>query len=430
VAPYPTEKWAGKTVSKSFKNIRRLAVGTGLAAVLVGVTACGSGGSSEAGGSDNSDIHVGFWHVLSGAAASYGQQTLNGVQLAIDEINADGGAGGHKIVLKTADDTGTAQGAIQAVHNLAGSDFLLGGSTSDSCTGVAPVVGQDGTPTIIIGCGTNELDTTLKQPNMIHFPPTNYGYASALGAGVAKAVPGIKTWDIFGPDVLSSHQQSSETLAQYSQSVGSDVATGQTDFFDASATNYQPYIQSFLQKVPSGTNSDRGLYVATYGGGTVTLSEQQAPFNFFKRYGVVANVGDYDNAAWAQKGSAAEFWNSYDYYYASYDNAENKTFVDSYQKKYGDVPSAWAYQGYSVVKIMAAAVEASKSLSHADLISALHSGLSVALPTGTATIDNDLNQVLAPVTVWHSVGDPSAPQGVKLLDTQVVPPDEINYTGE
>jgi branched-chain amino acid transport system substrate-binding protein len=423
------KKRSRKVVSKSFKNVRAWAVGAGLVAALIAVSACGSSNSSG-GGSAKADINVGFWHDLSGAEASYGQQTLNGAQLAVSEINAAGGAGGHKINIKTADDTGTAQGAIQAVHNLAGSDFLIGGSTSDSCTAVAPVIGQVGTPTIITGCGTNQLDTTLKQPNMIHLAPTNYGYASALGAGVAAADPDIKTWDIFGPDVLSSQQQSSETLAQYAQTVGTSVATGAQDFFDPTATNYQPYIQSFLQKIPSGQTPDRGLYIATYGAGTVTLSEQQASFNFFKKYGVVANVGDYDNSAWSQKGAAPDVWNSYDYYYASYDNAQNTTFVNSYQAKYGSVPSAWAYQGYAAVKIMAAAVEASKSLSPADLIAALHSGLSVALPTGTATISNALNQVLSPITVWNSVGDKSAPQGVKLLKTEVIPASKVNYTGQ
>lgn len=91
-----------------------------LFALILGLAACGStsstGGSEDggntSGGSGSSDgegtVNIGYTGPLSGAAAFYGERTLNGLKLAVDEINEAGGfevAGKtYKINLVTLDD--------------------------------------------------------------------------------------------------------------------------------------------------------------------------------------------------------------------------------------------------------------------------------------------------------------------------------------
>lgn len=53
------------------------------------------GGSADAGDSDT--IRIGGLAPLTGDASSYGVAVNNGIQMAIEDINADGGIGGKQI---------------------------------------------------------------------------------------------------------------------------------------------------------------------------------------------------------------------------------------------------------------------------------------------------------------------------------------------
>src|SRR5258708_13930266 len=76
------------------------------ALVLVAI-ACG--GTTTSGGTTfKGTKKVGLSTSLTGAVASYGQAGLNGIQMAIDDVNARGGVNGYKIELDQADDAAVA----------------------------------------------------------------------------------------------------------------------------------------------------------------------------------------------------------------------------------------------------------------------------------------------------------------------------------
>ena len=65
----------------------------GMVAVVLAlglVAACGGGGSGEGGGGKQT-VNIGYSGPLSGPAALYGENVLNGVNMAVDEINKSGG---------------------------------------------------------------------------------------------------------------------------------------------------------------------------------------------------------------------------------------------------------------------------------------------------------------------------------------------------
>ena len=77
-------------------------------------------------------IRVGFVAQLTGVQAELGVQERNGVQLAMEEINAAGGVAGRSIELIMQDDQGTSQGAQAADQKLidAGVVAIIGHATS------------------------------------------------------------------------------------------------------------------------------------------------------------------------------------------------------------------------------------------------------------------------------------------------------------
>ena len=98
----------------------------------------------------NSDvIKIGFIGPLTGDAAAYGVDTLNGVQLKVEEINASGGIDGKKIQLVPEDSKCNGSDAATATQKLTGVDHvvaIVGGSCSSETLAAAPIVEATKTP--------------------------------------------------------------------------------------------------------------------------------------------------------------------------------------------------------------------------------------------------------------------------------------------
>ena len=94
----------------------------------------------SAGGGDT--IKLGFIGPLTGDAASYGADTLHGMQIAVDEINAAGGIGGKQIEIIAEDGKCTGADAATAAQKLMNIDkvvAIIGGQCSGETLAAAPI---------------------------------------------------------------------------------------------------------------------------------------------------------------------------------------------------------------------------------------------------------------------------------------------------
>ena len=101
--------------SKKTMKLMSLLAGT----MLMGGVLAGCGGD-EAAKSD--EIKIGANFEMTGNVANYGQATLDGLNLAIDEINAAGGVNGKKLVVVSADNKSEAAEAVNAATKLISDD--------------------------------------------------------------------------------------------------------------------------------------------------------------------------------------------------------------------------------------------------------------------------------------------------------------------
>jgi branched-chain amino acid transport system substrate-binding protein len=105
--------------------------------LAVGIAASGVLSSAVA-----ADIKIGAAEALSGAAGQYGQSIRNGLQLAVDEINASGGVGGNKLALQVEDEQTKKEQAIDVFKKLIFQDkvlMLFGPTLSSSAQAADPV---------------------------------------------------------------------------------------------------------------------------------------------------------------------------------------------------------------------------------------------------------------------------------------------------
>ena len=117
------------------------AASVALASALVfSLAACGSkdGGDSGSSSSGGDVFMIGGIGPTTGDNAIYGNAVKNGVQLAVDEINADGGINGYQIEYQFEDDQSDSEKAVNAYNTLKdwGMQMLIGTVTSTPCTAV------------------------------------------------------------------------------------------------------------------------------------------------------------------------------------------------------------------------------------------------------------------------------------------------------
>ena len=137
-----------------------------LMAMLMLVTvfaACGKmGGASYT--ANNTEYFIGCTGPLTGDASSYGISVQNGANLAIEEINANGGLNGVKFKFDIKDDQAAADQASVAYDQLfeAGMQISIGSVTSGSCEAFAAKAKSDN---LFLITPSASADICIAEPN-------------------------------------------------------------------------------------------------------------------------------------------------------------------------------------------------------------------------------------------------------------------------
>jgi len=122
-----------------------------LSLVLFGCPPKTSETATGTGAGTTGEIVIGEYGSLTGAEATFGVSTHNGIMLAIDEINAAGGVDGRKLRVITEDDQSKAEEAANAVTKLINQNnvvAVLGEVASSNSLAAAPICQANKVPMI------------------------------------------------------------------------------------------------------------------------------------------------------------------------------------------------------------------------------------------------------------------------------------------
>lgn len=127
---------------------RRTLLGATAAVAVIGATGCSAKPGGAGGGSavTGDTIKLGINYELSGAVATYGQASVDGIKMAIDEVNAAGGVQGKKIELVSYDNKSDAAEATTLANKLMAQDKVLacmGPATSGNFKATIPVANKN-----------------------------------------------------------------------------------------------------------------------------------------------------------------------------------------------------------------------------------------------------------------------------------------------
>ncbi len=344
-----------------------------LAALMVlGTAACGQGGAQKSSGT----WKFGSSGPLTGDAAIYGIAATNGIQIAVDEINANGGIAGSQIEFKAEDDVADGETAVNAFNTLMdwGMQVMLGTVTTGACISMSAVANQERVFCLTPSASSADVTKDKDMMFQICFTDPNQGTGSA--DYIAANLPGHKIACIYRNDDAYS-QGIRDTFIKEAGVKGLEIVYEGT-FTADTATDFSVQLTA-----AQSAGADFVFLPIYYQPASVIINQASqmgyAP-TFFGVDGMdgILTMEGFDP-------SLAEGVMLLTPFAADAQDDLTKNFVKKYQEKYGETPNQFAADGYDCVYVVKAAIEKAgltADMKAADLCEALKTAITQIEVTG------------------------------------------------
>jgi branched-chain amino acid transport system substrate-binding protein len=354
---------------------RILLATTLLASILFSFACVQKGGPTVTGGGDT--IKVGVYGDLTGKTSSFGQSTKNGIQLAVDEINAAGGVNGKKIELVVEDDQGLPAMAKTVVSKLINQDkvqAVLGEVASTNSLAAAPVAQEAKIPMITPSSTNPKVTETGDYISRVCFiDPFQGSVMAKFAANTLKA----KTAAVLG-DVNSDY---SKGLTQFFEEefnkLGGKVIAKEA--YTQSDSDFKGQLTKIRELKPDV------IYIPGYYGEVGVIAKQSRELGM--EMPLLGGDGWDSPELWKLGGAALRNAFISNHYSADNPAPEIQNFVKAYQAKFNVVPDSLAALAYDAAKVLADAIKRAGGTDPAKLKDAINATRDFAGVTGKITLD-------------------------------------------
>ena len=368
---------------------RFLALTTVATVAAMVVAACSSSGSSTSSSSSpsaatKSPIVIGTSLSLTGDFSVDGQAFMRGYNLWVQDINKSGGLLGHKVQLKVLNDNSDPGTVSTNYTQLISADHaaFVFGPFSTLLTAPAAQVAARYHYAFIEGAGGGPLVFGLKLPNLFAVSPVVQDQLVPFAQWVASLPAGQRPKTAAYPMVTDPF---AVPMVQTAQAIlqKAGVKTVYSKIFPAENPAYK-----------AGADQIAALHPDMVVIGSPDVPGVQSIMQAFEQQHynpkiLAASAGPDQGAAFLSAVGATNATGTMvpNGWYPGFQNPLSQAFVKSYNAKYGGTPAdinADAAEAYSVGETLVAAVNATKSLSNAKVISYLHSGVTLQTVQGPA----------------------------------------------
>ncbi len=341
------------------------------------------------------EVKIGFIYIMSGPFSVYGKFAKQGAELAIEQINKNGGIMGKKIVAYFEDSSAKPAIALRAIRKLVLQkkvDVLIGFDSSGVAKSVVGTIKQLRIPTIITHAATP--DVTGKQCNKYVFRISVNLAQNVKAAAILASQMNAKKWTTIGPAYAFGFQ-SWEYFQKYLKELKPDVEFFPKDkvaFPPFKTTDFSPYITKIMEEKPDG------VLISLWGGNLVNFIKQGLDMGFFNgNYKILMTLGGAVEVLEAisklNKKLPDNIWVGTRYWFLANKSKVNQAFVKAFYAKYHSYPSYNAHGAYSAVYVYKKAVEKAHSFDKDKVVNALE-GLEIELPVGKIRIRPEDHQAV------------------------------------
>lgn len=337
-------------------------------------------------------VKIGGVAPLSGSVAVYGVECKNGIDLAIEEINAAGGISGKKVEFVCEDDEGSPDKTVNAFKKLITKD------------GVKYVIGS-----LTSGC-TQAITTLAQASKVIQIAPAATAPAiTDAGNYIFRACFIDPFQGTVGGKFAAENLNAKRAAVLYDG--GNDYSVGLSENFQASfkanggdivaLESYSTGDKDFNAQLTKIKNANPDLvYLPDYYG-TVALIAKQ-----LRAQGINTPIVGADGWDGLSANAGEEVLNGYysNHYAADSTEPVVQNFVKAFSAKYNKLPNSFAVLGYDSVYILKDAIERAGTFDVEKVRDALEK-TDGNYVTGHITFDEKRNPIKSAVMIEFVKGD-------------------------
>ncbi len=337
-------------------------------------------------------IKIGSAGVISGDLAAYGISALRGVEIAIDDINAAGGVLGKQLEIIPGDDVCKPEIAVNMATKLVsdGAQMIVGHVCSGSTIAANKIYKDAGLIVVSPASTADPLTLTGEHPNFFRTIAYDGAQAKLMTSFVknelkAKKVALIHDKGDYGKGQMELAKAEFEAMGGIEIVLFEGVTTG--------AVDYTAIVQKIKRSKSDvtmwgGYHSDASKIVQM-------LKKKRVKTTFFGGDGIIGDnfttlAGKYAEGVYATGPN---------------DTSSNPLYQEltaKHQKKYGEDPGTFFYNGYACVQALAAAAEKAGSLDF-DALRAAMFDTKIDSPLGPIGFDKSGDVVGAGFSVYKVI---------------------------
>jgi branched-chain amino acid transport system substrate-binding protein len=310
---------------------------------FVFVSMCFAGGNQEESSSES--IKIGFIGPLTGDYANYGTLCKQAVQMAIEEINANGGINGVQVKLYAEDSEGDSQKALAAMEKLSSSDKV--------CAVIGPVLTGE---SFSVAERAQAEGIVIITPSASHKDITNVGdyiFRTTPSDGLQGEVAGKYWYQVLGYRKLAVLYAKND----YSQGLYESMSEAFTEDGGqiVAAETFMVGDKDFKTQLTNLKNTDaEAIYIPDYTAEMAQILEQAAQLGIDKPFlssdGFLSEeiydlAGQYTDGVVYTASAKIE------------ESDKNKVFKENYTAKWGVGPDSFASNAYDATYILASVIE-------------------------------------------------------------------------
>lgn len=334
------------------------------------------------------EIKIGINYELSGGVATYGQSSVEGIELAIEQINQAGGIKGKKIKPVKYDNKSEASEATTLATRLMTQDgvvAVLGPATSGRFMATIPVAMQNKIP--VISASTTADNVTVDENGVKEYAFRICFTDSQQGSAIAK----------FALENLS--KKKAVIIMDSSSDYAKGLAESFTKTFEAGGGTIvakEAYVEGdkdFNAILTSIKSKDYDvIFIPGYYNEAGLIIKQA------RTQGInvpILGADGFDSPVLLQLAGADALNNVYfsNHYSSADPNPMVAQFIKDFKAKYNKEPDAFNALGYDLAKFVADALNRAEKLDGESLKEALAATTSFEGVTGTFSIDENHNVV-------------------------------------
>ena len=331
---------------------------------------------------DPNEIKVGAYLSLSGADSTFGTDTREGIELAVEETNAGGGVRGKRIRVIYEDDKSNTYEAVQKVRQLIDRNkvvAILGEVASSRSLAAGLIANTSHVPMVTPSSTAVEVTRNRKWVFRTCFTDDQQGAVAArfITNDLKKKKIGL---------FFAAQDSYSSGLARAFRTeirkLGGEIVVDKG--YQKGETNFRTYLSELKAANPEV------VFVPNYYNERVLIARQA------KEIGIPGSMfvgGDGWDSSNLDDGAGAELEGAHftNHYAPDVPWENSKKFVTAFTAKYKHLPTSLTAQGYDSAKLLFDAIERATEPTPAAIRDALEATKDFKGATGTMTMDKDHN---------------------------------------